>query len=65
MTALNTKHYESKHSCSQTNALGISKFSLKKLTEALLISTVVGAFSVTAQAEDKAADSATAAQSVA
>lgn len=65
MTALNTKHYESKQSCSQTNAMGTSKLNLKKLTEALLVSTVVGAFSVTAQAEDKAADSTTAAQSVA
>ena len=63
MTALNTQHYESQNSCSQTNALGASKFSLKKLTEALLVSTVMAAsLSLTAHAADKAADSASSTQ---
>ncbi|SUD90247.1 peptidylprolyl isomerase [Psychrobacter phenylpyruvicus] len=62
MTALNTQHYKSKHSCSHTKALDTSKFRLKKLTDALLVSTVLASLSLTAQAADKAADSATATQ---
>ena len=63
MTALNTQHYESQHSCSHTNALGTSKFRLKKLTDALLVSTVLASLSLTAQAADEATGSATTAQS--
>lgn len=63
MTALNTQHYESQHSCSHTNALGTSKFRLKKLTDALLVSTVLASLSLTAQAADKTVDSATTAKS--
>lgn len=58
MTALNTQHNKSKHSCSHTNALA-AKFRLKKLTDALLVSTVLASVSLTAQAADKEADSAT------
>ncbi|WP_296405666.1 peptidylprolyl isomerase, partial [Psychrobacter sp.] len=63
MTALNIKQHESQHklqhSYSQTDVSAASNFSLKKLSEALLLSTVMGALSLTAYAADKTAAGST------
>lgn len=53
MTALNTKQYDSQSSYLPTEALGTPKLGLKKLTEALMLSTLMGALSLTAHAADK------------